>query len=404
VFSSKMSSQTIQLGKCEVAAEMRFELATAARIIFAPGALADLPKIAREFGSRALLATGRNTSRAAPLLAKLQEAGIACSVFAAQAEPTLDMVRAGVRAARNGCDLVIACGGGSAIDAGKAIAALTPNSGEPLDYLEVIGHGRALEHAPLPCIAVPTTAGTGSEVTRNAVLGSPEDALKASLRGPLMLPKVALIDPDLTLDLPPGITASTGLDALTQLIEPYVSKRANAFTDLFCIEGMKRVRACLLRAYTNPHDHHARESMSFASLLGGLALANAALGVVHGFAAPLGGMLNAPHGALCAAVLPHGTAINIQALRQRAPDHEALHKYRNVARILTDDPDAEAEDAPVWLTTLCHELRIAHLRDHGLARRQIPALIEKAARANSMKGNPIPLTSEELTEIGERAL
>jgi alcohol dehydrogenase class IV len=383
---------------------MRFELATAARIIFAPGSLADLPDIAHEFGGRALVVTGRNTSRAAPALAKLQQAGIASPIFFVDGEPTLDTVRAGVQVARNSCDLVISFGGGSAIDAGKAIAALASNSGEPLDYLEIIGQGRALEHAPLPFIAIPTTAGTGSEVTRNAVLGSPEHGVKASLRSPLMLPKIALIDPELTLDLPPGITASTGLDALTQLIEPYVSIRANAFTDLFCIEGIKRVRACLLRAYANPHDHAARESMSFASLLGGLALANAALGVVHGFAAPLGCMLNAPHGALCAAVLPHGVGINIQALRRRAPEHDALRKYRDIARILTDDPDAEAEDITLWLTTLCHQLSIAPLRAHGLERQQISALVDKAARANSMKGNPIPLTPEELTEMAERAL
>jgi alcohol dehydrogenase class IV len=383
---------------------MRFELATATRIVFAPGGLGDLPNIAREFGTRALVVTGRNTSRAAPLLANLQQAGIASSVFALEGEPTLDMVRAGVRAARNGCDLVIGFGGGSAMDAGKAIAALASNSGEPLDYLEIIGQGRALERAPLPFIAIPTTAGTGAEVTRNAVLGSPEHAVKASLRSSLMLPKVALIDPDLTLDLPPEITASTGLDALTQLIEPYVSNRANVLTDLFCIEGMKRVRARLLRTYTNPDDHDARESMSFASLLGGLALANAALGVVHGFAAPLGGMLNAPHGALCAAILPHGIAINIQALRSRAPEHEALRKYRDAARILTDDLNAQPEDGAAWVATLCQQLSIAPLRAHGLEGRQIPALVEKAARANSMKGNPIPLTSQELTEIAERAL
>jgi alcohol dehydrogenase class IV len=295
---------------------------------------------------------------------------------------------------------VIGFGGGSAMDAGKAIAALASNSGEPLDYLEIIGQGRALERAPLPFIAIPTTAGTGAEVTRNAVLGSPEHAVKASLRSSLMLPKVALIDPDLTLDLPP---ASTGLDALTQLIEPYVSNRANVLTDLFCVEGMKRVRACLLGAYTNPHDHHARESMSFASLLGGLALANAALGVVHGFAAPLGGMLNASHGALCAAVLPHGIAINIQALRIRAPEHEALRKFRDVGRILSDDLNAQPEDGAAWVASLCQQLSIAPLRAHGLEHRQIPALVEKAARANSMKGNPIPLTSQELTEIAERA-
>ena len=383
---------------------MQFEFATAGRIIFRPGAIADLPNIAREFGTRALLVTGRNTVRAAPLSADLQHSGIESSIFAVETEPTLDIVRAGVNAARHGCELVIGFGGGSAIDAGKAIAALATNSGEPLDYLEIIGQGRALECAPLPFIAVPTTAGTGSEVTRNAVLGSPERGVKASLRSPLMLSKAALIDPNLTLTLPPEVTASTGLDALTQLIEPYVSNRANSLTDLFCKEGMQCVSKCLLRSWRNGGDNHARESMSFASLLGGLALANAALGVVHGFAAPLGAMLCAPHGALCAAVLPHGMAMNIQALRRRAPEHEALRKYRDIASILTDRPTAEPEDGANWVAALCQQLSIPPLRVHGLEAGHIPALVEKAAKANSMKGNPIPLTAQELTEVAERAL
>jgi alcohol dehydrogenase class IV len=219
-----------------------------------------------------------------------------------------------------------------------------------------------------------------------------------------MLPKVALVDPNLTLNLPPEITASTGLDALTQLIEPYVSNRANPLTDLFCIEGMKRVAESLVRACRNGGEHQARESMSFASLLGGLALANAGLGAVHGFAAPLGAMLRAPHGALCAAVLPHAMAINVQALRRRAPEHDALQKYRDIARILTDCSTAEPEDGAKWVTGLCQQLAIAPLRVHGLDLQQIPALVEKAAQANSMKGNPIPLTAQELTEIAQRAL
>jgi alcohol dehydrogenase class IV len=365
--------------------------------------VADLPEIAREFGSRALLVTGRNTNRVAPLASGLQQAGLEFSIFAVTGEPTLDLVRTGVQQAHKHCDLVISIGGGSAIDAGKAIAALATNSGEPLDYLDIIGRACALQNAPLPFIAVPTTAGTGAEVTRNAVLGSPEHGVKASLRSPLMLPKAALIDPDLTLSLPPEITASTGFDALTQLIEPYVSSRANAFTDLFCVEGMKRVSACLVRAWRDSDDHAARESMSFASLLGGLALANAGLGVVHGFAAPLGAMLRGPHGALCAAVLPHGIAINIQALRHRAPGHEALRKYREIARVLTGNATAEPEDAAEWATALSQQLSIAPLRAHGLERRQIPELVEKTEKANSTKGNPVPLTTHELTEIAERA-
>src|SRR5947209_9713531 len=314
---------------------MQFEFATAARIVFASGALSRAPDIIREFGARALVITGRNRTRAALLIDRLEHVGCKTSLFAINGEPTLETVRKGALTARQDCDLIIGFGGGSAIDAAKAIAALAPNSGEPLDYLEVIGEGKPLEHAPLPVIAIPTTDGTGAEVTRNAVLGSPEHRMKASLRSPLMLPRAAIIDPDLTLDLPENITASTGLDTLTQLIEPYVSNRANPMTDLFCREGLKRASQALPRAFRNGRDRSARESMSFASLLSGLALANAGLGVVHGFAAALGGMLQAPHGALCAAVLPYGMAINIRALRERVPEGDALARYGEIAGILT---------------------------------------------------------------------
>jgi alcohol dehydrogenase class IV len=383
---------------------MNFEFETAARIVFAPGASKQLPGIARAFGTQALVVTGRNVERARPAQRALELAGVASDTFPIDGEPTLQLVREGVRAALGNCDLVIGFGGGSAIDAAKAIAALTTNSGEPLDYLEVIGNARPLENAPVPFIAIPTTAGTGAEVTRNAVLGSPEHKAKASLRSSLMLAKVALIDPDLTLDLPQRVTVNTGLDALTQVIEPYVCRRANAFTDAFCLEGMKRVAACLTRAVRNGQDRDARESMAFASLLGGLALANAGLGVVHGFAAPLGGMLNAPHGGLCAAVLPHAIAVNIRALRERAAGSESLQRYREAARTLTANGNAEAEDCVKYVAELCQQLSVPPLGTYGLKPEQIPELVEKAARASSMKSNPIQLTARELTEIAERAL
>ena len=382
---------------------LQFDFAAPARIIFGCGTLQRLPSLLRDFGTRALIVTGRNTERAAPVISALEGDGIRASVFSVPHEPTLDRVREGATLARS-ADAVIGIGGGSAIDAAKAIAALAPNSGEPLDYLEVIGRGQPLEHAPLPWIAIPTTAGTGAEVTRNAVLGSPQHGVKASLRSPLMLARIALVDPELTLDVPREITAFTGLDTLTQLIEPYVSKRANAFTDLFCIEGMRRVASALRPAFHDGHNRAARESMSYASLLSGLALANAGLGVVHGFAAPLGGMLHAPHGALCAAVLPHGVAVNIHALRQRAGDNEAIERYRCIAQIVTGDSHAGPDDLVRWLTDLVSEFAIPSLGSFGLKGEQIPELVEKAARASSMKANLIPLTAAELTEVAERAL
>lgn len=379
---------------------MRFDFATAARIVFARGAIADLPTLTRELGSRALLVTGRDAERAAGVRSTL-----GCEVFSVYGEPTVETVRQGAQAARDGgCDLVIGLGGGSAIDAAKAIGALATNSGDPLDYLEVVGKGRTIERNPLPFIAVPTTAGTGAEVTRNAVIGSPEHQVKASLRSPLMLAKIALIDPDLTRDVPPHVTASTGLDTLTQLIEPYVSVRANAMSDLFCVEGLKRVAASLERVFHDGQDMDARESMSFASLLSGLALANAGLGAVHGFASPLGGMLEAPHGALCAAVLPHATAVNIRALRARDYHSKALRRYEEIACILTGESDAMPDDGAEWIARLCGKLAVPNLRHYGLDQGQIPELVTKAARASSMKANALPLTTAELTEIAERAL
>jgi alcohol dehydrogenase class IV len=300
--------------------------------------------------------------------------------------------------------VVIAVGGGSAIDAGKAIAALLTNGPEPLDYLEVVGRGLPLAHRSAPFVAVPTTAGTGSEVTRNAVLASPEHGVKASLRSPHMLPRLAVVDPELTRDLPAALTASTGLDALTQLLEAWVSVRANPVADGFAVEGLPRAARSLRRAYRHGGDMEARTDMSLAALLSGLALANAGLGAVHGFAAPVGGMFEAPHGAVCAALLPHATAVNIAALRSRAPESEHLRRYGQAARMLTGNAQAWAADLAPWLLELCRELEIPSLAAYGIGGEHAGDLVEKAAASSSMKGNPIALTAEELHEILARAL
>jgi alcohol dehydrogenase class IV len=332
-------------------------------------------------------------------------AGVECLSFAAAGEPTVDLLRGGAaRIREERCDLVVAFGGGSALDAGKALAALATNPGDPLDYLEVIGRGQPLRNASAPFLAIPTTAGTGSEVTRNAVLGAPEQRVKASLRSAGMLPRVAVVDPELTLSLPRAVTASTGLDALTQLIEPYVSVRANPMTDSFCVEGMRRAAEGLPRAWNDGGDREARTAMSWAALLGGLALANSGLGVVHGFAAPIGGMFPAPHGAACAAVLPHGMAVNVQALRARAPESPALERYEEVARLLTGRGNTSPEDGVEWVAELCRKLEVPPLRTYGVREEHIPELVEKAGQTNSMKGNPILLTKEELRQIAEQAL
>jgi len=273
------------------------------------------------------------------------------------------------------------------------------NGGDPLDYLEVVGQGRPLTLPSAPFIAIPTTAGTGAEVTRNAVLASPEHRVKASLRSPILLPRLAIVDPELTLELPPAVTAATGLDALTQLIEPYVSCRANAMTDLYCAEGMRLVASALRQAWRDGHDVSARTDMAFASLLGGLALANAGLGAVHGFASPLGGMVDAPHGSLCAALLPHAMAVNIAALRASTSHAESLLRFAGAAAILTGRSDATPQDGADWVAGLCRDLEIQPLRAYGVRPCDVPMLSAQAAAASSMKANPIVLTRDQLEEL-----
>ncbi|MFN2282873.1 MAG: iron-containing alcohol dehydrogenase, partial [Anaerolineae bacterium] len=346
---------------------MRFEFATASRIVFGAGVLKEAGGLAAEFGRRAFVVTGRSGERAAPLLDGLKAAGVAAVTFSVAGEPTTDLVREGTSQARAaGCDLVIGIGGGSVIDAGKAIAALLINGGDPLDYLEVIGRGQPITQSSAPYIAIPTTAGTGAEVTTNAVLASPEHRQKVSLRSRLMIPRVALVDPALTYSMPPELTASTGLDAFAQVLEPYVSLMANPLTDTLCREGLMHVAHSLRQAYKNGKDVQAREDMALVSLFGGLALANAKLGAVHGLAGVLGGMFDAPHGALCGRLLPFVMDANVRALQARDPDSLALERYDDIAVILTGEWDVEAPDGVAWVQDLCKALRVPGLATYGI--------------------------------------
>lgn len=376
---------------------MNFEFATAHRIVFGPGRLKELPSLMDCFGKRALVGTGKSVHRAVRLLELLQSAGVTPVMWVVPGEPTVVDVQAGVNLARQErCDFVIGFGGGSVIDGAKAVAAMLTNPGDLFDYLEVIGGAKPLSQMGAPFIAIPTTAGTGAEVTRNAVLGSPEHRVKVSLRSPLMLARVALIDPELTHDLPPGLTATTGMDALTQLIEPFVSCRANPFTDALCGYALPLIARSLRRAFEDGKCAEAREEMALASLYGGLALANAGLGAVHGFAGPVGGMFPVPHGVVCAALLAPVMAANLLALRARCPGSPALGKFDEVARLLTGNSDAIADEAVEWVEALCGYLRFSKLGTYGIREQHFPGLIEAAARSSSMKANPIVLTPDEL--------
>jgi alcohol dehydrogenase class IV len=384
---------------------MKFEFATATRIVFGAGTVNNTGAIAKDFGRRTLVVTGRDAKRAERLLANLKSAAVTTVVFPVAGEPELATVDQGTKLAKaERCELVIGFGGGSAIDAAKAIAAMLTNEGELLDYVEIIGRGKPLTKPSAPFVAIPTTAGTGAEVTRNAVLASPEHKVKVSLRSPLMLAKVALVDPELTYDLPPALTASTGLDALTQLIEPFVCNRANPMTDGLCVEGLRRAARSLRIAFSQGQDKDAREDMAVASLFGGLALSNAGLGAVHGFAGPIGGSFPAPHGAICAALLPHVMAMNLRALRQRDPHGPALSRYEEAAWWLAGDMKARADDGLKWVRALVADLKVPRLGSFGIQREHFPDLVTKAANASSMKANPIVLTPQELTEILERAV
>jgi len=390
---------------------MRFEFATAGRVVFGDGVFSELPGLASGTGgTRALWVRGAVERHAAGREA-LERAGVATTIFSITAEPTIEVAREGTRRARDArCDLVIAVGGGSVLDAGKAIAMLLGNGTDPLDHLEVVGRGLPITRPSVPMIAVPTTAGTGSEVTRNAVLADPERGVKASLRSETMLPRIALVDPELTWSMPPSLTASTGLDALTQVIEPFVSRAASPFTDALCREAIPRGASALARAFERGDDRQARTDMAFVGVSGGMALANAKLGAVHGLAAPIGGAFDAPHGAVCARLLPRVLQANLRALRARGSDgdeartEDALARHRALAVLLTGNADAQAEDSIGWVEALVRRLGIPGLSTYGIAEAHLPDLAEAGLRASSMRGNPVTLTRTELIELMTAAL
>jgi alcohol dehydrogenase class IV len=383
---------------------MNFEFATANRIIFGMGKLTEAAPAARTWGRRALIVHSPNTPGVKKLAEALAHEGVTHETWVISGEPEVNDILEGLGLLKEaGSQVVIGLGGGSVLDAAKAIAGLFSNPGDPLDYLEVIGKGLPLKQPALPLIAIPTTAGTGSEVTRNAVLTVREMNSKVSLRSPFLLPRLAIVDPELTVSLPPVMTAATGMDALTQLIEPFVSRKANAMADLYCLEGIRRVKRSLVTVFMDGSNAGGREDMAFASLLGGLALTNAGLGAVHGLAGPLGGRFGIGHGLLCARLLPAVVRVNIMAMTERAPRHIALRQFAQIAALLTGKATAGAEESVEVLNQLIRVLMIPRLGEMGVTPEDFDGIIEKAISASSMQSNPIALEAKELRLILEEA-
>lgn len=384
---------------------MKFSFRTTPEILFGAGTLAQAPAIVARYGKRCLLVTGKHSLARSGQLPILEETlgtnGVVSVHCIVEGEPDLAIADACTRFAKeNHCDVVLAVGGGSVIDAAKAAAALATNDGEALDYVEAVGKGRTIEKPPLPLIAVPTTAGSGSEVTKNAVLRVPELRVKRSIRSDLMVPSVAIVDPVLIASAPRSVAASSGLDALTHLIEAYLSKGAQPMTDALVIPGMVMAYRALVALAQNTTNAEYQEAMALAALWGGMALANAGLGAVHGLVAPLGGLCSVPHGAGCGCLLPATFATNVHALRTRAPNSPALARADHIARILL--PQSETERTPERVAESLEQLRrdldVPPLNAYGVSEADLAEVIA-GSRAGSMRHNPIDLTDEELAGI-----
>ncbi len=382
---------------------MRFDFSTSTRILFGQGVISEIPALAGAMGKHFLVVTD-SFERSSIFVNSLKDKNLIIESLLVNKEPDLNYIVMATRIFKeSACQAVIGFGGGSTMDTGKAVAALTLNPGNPRDYFDVVGTGQPLQNPSAPFIAIPTTAGTGSEVTRNAVITLPEKRIKVSLRSPFMLPRLAVVDPELTYSLPASVTASTGLDALTQLIEPFVCNSPTPLTDALCRDGIIKVARSIRTAFENGQDANSREDMALASLFGGMALANARLGAVHGMANPIGGFSHAPHGAVCARLLPLVMETNIHALRTRLPASPAITRYTEVARLLTGDATASAESGTAWIRMLCDSLNIQPLKEYGLNPKYFLEIVAQSQKANSMKGNPVNLTDSELLSILECA-
>lgn len=378
---------------------------TTKRIVFGDGALSRLPEFVRSLGQRAFVVLGEpamtQLGHTEKLEAILREGGIAYELSGVQGEPRVSAVDAIVARARAfKPDFVLAMGGGSALDCGKAVAGLTVNAGSVLEYLEGVGSGRTLETPALPCIAVPTTAGTGSEATKNSVITGDDGGFKKSLRSPYLLPAIALVDPELTHSCPLEITASCGYDALTQLIESFTSNHSGPITDALAVDGIRKAARALPRVSLNGQDAEARRDMALASLFGGICLANAGLGAVHGMASAIGALTTVPHGVACALGLPGVLESNYRHLMEESPQHPCLIKLRLACAIVVGNEE-HPDPVPAACQTIRAALRstkIPRLSAYGVTHDSLAAIVADS-RGSSMKFNPVILRDDELHAI-----
>jgi len=386
-----------------------FTIARLPEIHFGRGSLAQVPPLVRRYGQQVLLVTGDRSFAQSPyrdeLLAGLHQSECSCQEWRVGAEPSPQLVDEAVHRYKNGrIETVLAIGGGSVLDAAKAVAGLLPSGRSVMDFLEGVGPEHPYTGPSLPFIAVPTTAGTGSEATKNAVLSvHGENGFKKSFRHDLLVPRHAVIDPRLLAGCPPALIAANGMDALTQLMESYVSIRANPFTDALGWSGLEAARDGLLDWYqrgAEAMDAHSR--MAYASLVSGITLAQTGLGSVHGLASPLGSFFPIPHGVVCGSLVARATAKNIEALQSRMPRSPALEKYAQVGRLLARNDALDGNVARQALVGLLEKwteaMALPRLGNYGMKPEDIHRVVAHS-RGSSMKTNPVDLTDRELEEI-----
>ncbi|MEZ8823235.1 iron-containing alcohol dehydrogenase [Vibrio amylolyticus] len=375
-----------------------FQFMTSTRIIFGEGALQSSLSVLNQFGYSVLLVTGKDQSRSAPLLSYLKSQNMRYQHVSISGEPNITMIEeTSVVGRKFKPDMVVSIGGGSVIDMGKALAAIIPNQGSVYDYVEVVGRNVPLKTKPLPFIAIPTTASTGSEVTRNAVLRSGQDKVKVSLRSPEMLADVAIVDPTLTYGTDPYTSGRGAMDVFTHLMEAYVCGDPNPLTDMVCEEGLRKLSGAVIAACRHD-DPSARADLSFAAMLGGMAITNAKLGAAHGLASALGGKLNAPHSVITGQLAPFVMKENIKVAKEHGRQ-DVLQRYMRLAQIVTGRTNVHVEDGVLWVRMMLDKLELPKLSEFGVCSTSFEDVAEDALMSNAIKGNPLPLTKERLTYI-----